>query len=107
MNLLSVENLGKSYGEKQLFKDLTFGIAQGEKVALVARNGTGKSTLLRILCSKDTADTGRVVFRKDLRISFLDQNPEFNEELSIIDAVLLAENDPIINGEETKDESQN
>jgi ATP-binding cassette subfamily F protein uup len=93
MNLLSVENLGKSYGEKQLFKDLTFGIAQGEKVALVARNGTGKSTLLRILCSKDTADTGRVVFRKDLRISFLDQNPEFNEELSIIDAVLLAENE--------------
>ncbi len=93
MNLLSVEGLSKSYGEKQLFKDLTFGIAQGEKVALVARNGTGKSTLLRILCSKDTADIGRVVFRKDLRISFLDQNPSFNEELSIIDAVLLAENE--------------
>jgi ATP-binding cassette subfamily F protein uup len=93
MNLLSVEGLSKSYGEKQLFKDLTFGIAQGEKVALVARNGTGKSTLLRILCSKDTADIGRVVFRKDLRISFLDQNPIFDEELSIIDAVLLAENE--------------
>jgi ATP-binding cassette subfamily F protein uup len=93
MNLLSVEGLSKSYGEKQLFKDLTFGIAQGEKVALVARNGTGKSTLLRILCNKDTADGGRVVFRKDLRISFLDQNPIFNEELSIIDAVLLAENE--------------
>jgi len=93
MNLLSVENLSKSYGEKQLFKDLTFGISQGEKVALVARNGTGKSTLLRILCSKDNADSGRVVFRKDLKISFLDQNPEFNEELSIIDAVLLAENE--------------
>jgi ATP-binding cassette subfamily F protein uup len=93
MNLLSVEGLSKSYGEKQLFKDLTFGIAQGEKVALVARNGTGKSTLLRILCSKDTADLGRVVFRKDLRISFLDQNPIFDEELSIIDAVLLAENE--------------
>lgn len=93
MNLLSVENLSKSYGEKQLFKDLTFGIAQGEKVALVARNGTGKSTLLRILSSKDNADSGRVVFRRDLRISFLDQNPIFNEELSIIDAVLLAENE--------------
>ena len=93
MNLLSVEGLSKSYGEKQLFKDLSFGIAQGEKVALVARNGTGKSTLLRILCSKDTAEEGRVVFRKDLRISFLDQNPVFNEELSIIDAVLLAENE--------------
>jgi len=93
MNLLSIENLSKSYGEKQLFKDLTFGISQGEKVALVARNGTGKSTLLRILCNKDNADSGRVVFRKDLRISFLDQNPEFNEELSIIDAVLLSENE--------------
>lgn len=93
MNLLSVENLSKSYGEKQLFKDLTFGISQGEKVALVARNGTGKSTLLRILCNKDNADSGRVVFRKDLRISFLDQNPEFDEELSIIDTVLLAENE--------------
>ncbi len=93
MNLLSVENLSKSYGEKQLFKDLTFGIAQGEKVALVARNGTGKSTLLRILSSKDNADSGRVVFRRDLRISFLDQNPVFDEELSIIDAVLLAENE--------------
>lgn len=93
MNLLSVEGLSKSYGEKQLFKDLSFGIAQGEKVALVARNGTGKSTLLRILCNKDTAEEGRVVFRKDLRISFLDQNPVFNEELSIIDAVLLAENE--------------
>jgi len=93
MNLHSVEGLSKSYGEKQLFKDLSFGIAQGEKVALVARNGTGKSTLLRILCSKDTAEEGRVVFRKDLRISFLDQNPVFNEELSIIDAVLLAENE--------------
>jgi ATP-binding cassette subfamily F protein uup len=93
MNLLSVENLSKSYGEKQLFKDLTFGIAQGEKVALVARNGTGKSTLLRILCGKDNADDGRIVFRKDLRISFLDQNPAFNEELTILDAVLNSENE--------------
>lgn len=93
MNLLSVENLSKSYGEKQLFKDISFGISQGEKVALVARNGTGKSTLLRILCNKDQADSGKVVFRKDLRISFLDQNPDFNEELSIIDAVLFAENE--------------
>lgn len=93
MNLLSVENLSKSYSEKQLFKNLTFGIAQGEKVALVARNGTGKTTLLKILCNKDQADEGRVVFRKDLRISFLEQNPVFNEELSIIDSVLLAENE--------------
>ena len=93
MNLLSVENLGKNYGEKDLFKGLTFGISQGDKVALVARNGTGKSTLLRILSSKDTADSGRVTFRKDLRVSFLDQNPQFDEELTVLDAVLQAENE--------------
>lgn len=93
MNLLSIENLSKSYGEKQLFRNLTFGINQGEKVALVARNGSGKSTLLRIITGTDTSDDGKVIFRRDLRVSFLDQNPSFNEELSIIDTVLMAENE--------------
>jgi len=93
MNLLSIENLSKSYGEKQLFQNLTFGINQGEKVALVARNGSGKSTLLRIITGTDTADDGKVIFRRDLRVSFLDQNPSFNEELSIIDTVLMSENE--------------
>jgi ATP-binding cassette subfamily F protein uup len=93
MNLLSIENLSKSYGEKQLFQNLTFGINQGEKVALVARNGSGKSTLLRIITGTDTSDDGKVIFRRDLRVSFLDQNPSFNEELSIIDTVLMAENE--------------
>lgn len=93
MNLLSIENLSKSYGEKQLFQNLTFGINQGEKVALVARNGSGKSTLLRIITGTDTSDDGKVIFRRDLRVSFLDQNPTFNEELSIIDTVLMAENE--------------
>ena len=93
MNLLSIENLSKSYGEKKLFQNLTFGINQGEKVALVARNGSGKSTLLRIITGTDTADDGKVIFRRDLRVSFLDQNPSFNEELSIIDTVLISENE--------------
>jgi ATP-binding cassette subfamily F protein uup len=93
MNLLSIENLSKSYGEKQLFQNLTFGINHGEKVALVARNGSGKSTLLRIITGTDTSDDGKVIFRRDLRVSFLDQNPSFNEELSIIDTVLMAENE--------------
>ncbi|MFM2135915.1 MAG: hypothetical protein RL021_1315, partial [Bacteroidota bacterium] len=65
MNLLSVEQLSKTYGEKVLFRDLGFGIGKGEKVALVARNGTGKSTLLRILAGKDVPDAGTVSVRKD------------------------------------------
>ncbi len=93
MNLLSVENLSKSYGEKELFSNLTFGLLQGEKVALIARNGTGKSTLLKILSGTDTADSGTVVYRKDIKISFLDQNPVFIEELSIIESVLQADNE--------------
>ncbi|MCC6252340.1 MAG: ABC-F family ATP-binding cassette domain-containing protein [Bacteroidia bacterium] len=93
MNLLSVENISKSYGEKQLFKQVGFGIMQGEKVALIARNGSGKSTLLRILCGKDVADEGKVTYRNGIKISFLDQEPVFNEHLSIIEAVLASENE--------------
>ena len=60
--MLSVEGLSKSYGERQLFADLTFGVQEGERVALVARNGSGKSTLLRAICGQEPADSGRVVF---------------------------------------------
>ncbi|MES2627334.1 MAG: ABC-F family ATP-binding cassette domain-containing protein [Bacteroidota bacterium] len=82
MNFLSVENLSKYYGEKLLFKDLSFGIDQGERVALIAKNGTGKTTLLRILCELEPSDGGNVVFRKDLRISFLQQEQHFDKSLT-------------------------
>lgn len=88
MNYLSVEELAKNYGEKNLFTGISFGIDQGQRVALVAKNGTGKSTLMRILAGKETADSGRVVFRKDVRIGFLEQDSKFDPRLSIIDAVL-------------------
>ena len=78
MNLLSVENLSKSFGVKALFNNLNFGIEQGQKVALVARNGAGKSTLLKILQGKEIPDSGEVVFRKDIRVGFLEQDPIFN-----------------------------
>lgn len=88
MNFLSVEQLTKSYGERLLFSDLTFGIEQGQKAAIVAKNGSGKSTLLRCLLGKEPADSGSVIFRKDLRIAFMEQTEELNAELNILDAVL-------------------
>lgn len=92
MNLLSVNNLSKSYGDRLLFSKISFGINYGEKVALVAKNGSGKSTLFKILKGKEIADEGEVVFRKDITISFLDQDIVLNENLSIIDHVFSSDN---------------
>lgn len=78
MNYLLVENLTKSFGIKEVLNNLTFGIEKGQKVALVARNGTGKTTLLNIISGKDTADEGKVVTRNGIRIGFLEQDPQFD-----------------------------
>ena len=93
MNYLLVENLSKSYGEKQLFKNITFGLNRGQKVALIARNGTGKTSLLNIIMGKDIPDEGRVVIRKDIKVSYLSQVPVFDEELTILEALLTSQND--------------
>ena len=71
MNLLSVENISKSFGDKDLFHHLFFGIQKGERVALIAKNGSGKTTLLNILKGKEIADEGKVIFRKDINLSIL------------------------------------
>lgn len=92
MNYLLIENLSKSYGEKLLFEDITFGIDKGQKVALVARNGAGKSSLLNIINQKDLSDSGKVVFRKDIHVSYLPQNPEFEEDISVIDVLFNTDN---------------
>lgn len=92
MNLLSVNSLSKSYGDRVLFTNISFGINNGDKVALVAKNGSGKSTLFKILKGKEIADEGEVVFRRDITVSFLDQDIVLNEELSIIDHVFSTEN---------------
>ena len=87
MNHLSVEGLAKSYDERQLFENLTFGLDQGQKAALVGVNGCGKSTLLKIIAGLETPERGEVSFRKGVKVSFLPQNPHFNDEDPIVQAV--------------------
>ncbi|MBF8963116.1 ABC-F family ATP-binding cassette domain-containing protein [Pontibacter sp. FD36] len=83
MNYLSAENISKSFGERWLFKNLNFGISQGQRVALVGVNGSGKTTLLNVLAGKLPPDEGSVSVRKEVTIGFLGQNPEFDEELTV------------------------
>lgn len=87
MNYLTVEHLTKSYGEKLLFEDITFGIEKGQKTALIARNGMGKSTLLNIIAGIDIPDSGQVVVRNDISVSYLPQMERFNENFSVMDVV--------------------
>jgi len=82
MNYLSVENISKSFGDRVLFENISFGIDKGDKIALVARNGSGKSTMITLLSGEDTPDTGNVVFRKGIQTAFLAQHNTFNPALS-------------------------
>jgi|TARA_B110000459_G_C16624279_1_gene504013 ATP-binding cassette subfamily F protein uup len=95
MNYLSVENLTKSFGIRMLFDDITFGIEKGQKVAFIAKNGTGKSTFLNILAGKEGYDSGNVVFRKGVKVGILSQMPEFNESLTISKVLFDSESDQI------------
>ncbi len=90
MNYLSVENLEKNLGERVLFSGLNFGLSKGDKMALVANNGTGKSSLLKILADKDIPSEGRVVFRNGVRFGYLEQEPDFNEDVSIAELIRTA-----------------
>jgi ATP-binding cassette subfamily F protein uup len=95
MNYLSVENIAKSYGERKLFKGISFGINAGQKIGFVAKNGTGKTSLLNILSGDEHPDEGLVVFRKNLKVAFLSQEPNLNTKLSIEETILSSEN-PIL-----------
>ncbi len=88
MNYLSIENLSKSYGDRLLFADIAFGVDEGEKIGIVARNGTGKSTLLRILAGEESPDDGRVVYRRDLRVGYLPQEPVFAPGITVGEAAV-------------------
>lgn len=87
MNYLSVENLTKSFGDRVLFSDLTFGIDLGQKVAIVAKNGNGKTTLLRCLMDLEQYDEGRIVYRNDIRVAFMEQSENLDDEQTILEAV--------------------
>lgn len=95
MNYLSVEHISKSYGERTLFKDISFGINAGQKIGFVAKNGTGKTSVLNILSGEDTPDDGRVVFRKDLKVAFLPQEPNLDPALTIEETIMASDN-PIL-----------
>ena len=84
--ILQVENLTKSFGDLILFENISFGLAEGQRVGLIAKNGSGKSTLLNILSGKEGYDAGNISFRRDLRVGYLEQDPRYPEELTVLEA---------------------
>ena len=91
---LDVQNLTKSFGAQVLFKDISFSIAEGQHIGLVAQNGTGKSTLLSILTGSESYDSGNIIYRNDLRVGMLEQNPKFDPKESVLDACFNHEGNP-------------
>ncbi len=92
LNYLTVENISKSYGELTLFENVSFSIHKDQKIAFVAKNGSGKTTILNILSGKDQADSGKITYRKGLKTSFLAQDPELNENLTVEESVFDSDN---------------
>ena len=93
MNLLSIEGVGKTFQDKAIFENISFGINQGQKIALIAKNGSGKTTLLKVIAGEITPDQGKVNQRKELRISFLAQEPSLNPQLTVEECILQSENE--------------
>ncbi len=91
---LDVQNLTKRFGAQVLFENISFSIAEGQKVGLVARNGTGKSTLMSVLMDKEGYESGSIIYRRDLKLGFLEQSPKFDPEESVLDACFNHEGDP-------------
>ena len=95
MNYLSVDNISKRIGEKQLFEGVSFGLDQGQKMALIAKNGAGKTSMLKIIAGQDVPDTGEVAFPKEVSIGFLPQVPRLNDEHTVTEAVYASENEQV------------
>lgn len=95
ISYLQVENLTKSFGDNLLFENISFGISDNQRVALIAKNGTGKTTLLNIIAGNEDYQSGTISFKRDLRVGYLDQNPDFPKNLSVIDACLRSDNEAV------------
>ncbi len=93
--LLQIDSLTKSFGDLLLFRDISFGIAEGDKIGLIAKNGTGKTTLLNIISGKEPYDSGRVVFRNDIRFAYLSQMSQFDPQLTVLEACFAVDNDVV------------
>ena len=93
MNYLSVENISKSYGERVLFKDISFGINKDQKIAFIAKNGSGKTTIMNMINGFDEPDTGQVVIRKGIKMAFLSQNFNLQDELTIEESIFASDNE--------------
>ena len=91
---LDVQNLTKRFGAQVLFENISFSIAEGQKVGLIARNGTGKSTLMSVLMDKEGYESGSIIYRRDLKLGFLEQSPQFDSEESVLDACFNHKDDP-------------
>jgi ATP-binding cassette subfamily F protein uup len=95
LNYLTVENISKSYGELTLFENISFSVHKDQKIAFIAKNGTGKTSILNILSGSDVADSGNIIYRKDIKVSFLSQDPKFDATLTVEDTILASDN-PIL-----------
>lgn len=95
MNYLSVENISKSFGDRVLFEDISFGINKDQKIGFVAKNGTGKTTLLKIIAGDDTPDQGNIILRKGLKVAYLSQKEDLNEELTIEQSIFDSDNETL------------
>ncbi len=95
VSFLQVEHLTKSFGDNLLFEDISFGISDNQRVALIAKNGMGKTTLLNIIAGREDYQGGQISFKRDLRVAYLDQSPEFPMDLSVIDACLQTDNEAV------------
>ena len=95
VSYLQIDGLTKSFGDLVLFEDITFGVAQGQKIGLIAKNGTGKTTLLNIIAGKEDYESGSVVFRNDLRVGYLEQSPTYPEGLTVLQACFYSQNETV------------
>ena len=95
ISYLQVDKLTKSFGDLVLFEDISFGVAEGQRVGLIAKNGSGKSTLLSILAGREGYDSGNIVFRRDLRVGYLEQAPTFPSHLTVLEACFHSDSETV------------